>query len=286
MRFKKKTYIIIFLVFANIAVLRSQPPDITASATQGCDSLKVKFSLINVDTDTISSINWDFGNNAFSNLIDPDSVLYENTSDIHADYGIRVTINGNTNAVVKPDFISVYRTVSANFVCLDTISAADRITKVCYNIDQQYDPFATYLFEWQFEGIGTLNDIRPVVNYPVDLDTVSVRLTLSDQTHGCTDTRMKSILLSPEILIQNVFTPNGDNVNDFFLVKSAVPLRIQIFTRSGLKVFQSEGTEIIWYGETNTGTELNEGIYYYVLKALVNDPDGKFSKAGCIYIYK
>ncbi|MFO7658884.1 MAG: PKD domain-containing protein, partial [Bacteroidales bacterium] len=70
----------------SIVVLPPEPPpDIVASVTEGCDSLKVKFRLINVDTDTISPILWDFGNRTSSVLVDPDTVIYiaGNTPTVH-----------------------------------------------------------------------------------------------------------------------------------------------------------------------------------------------------------
>ncbi len=260
--------------------------DAIADVTRGCDSLEVKFNLTNIDTDTITSILWDFGNGTYSNSIDPDTVLYTNTTRARQDYTLRVTINGDSTSIVKPDYITVFRTVKAEFQCADTLTTSDRIIQVCYPIDRLTDPTAVYSYDWLFENIGAISNPRPLVTYPPDPDTVSVSLTISDITNGCSDSQTSWLFLMPEILVQNVFTPNDDGINDFFMINSAIPLEIKIFTRAGLLVFQAEGTEIIWYGETATGIKLDAGIYFYVLKALSGDPGEKYDKAGFIYLYK
>jgi gliding motility-associated-like protein len=91
-----------------------------------------------------------------------------------------------------------------------------------------------------------------------------------------------------ELHAQNVFTPNGDDVNDFFEVSSngSVPLSIRIFTRTGTLVYKAEGYRITWDGRTSWGLELSQGIYYYVLDALSGDPNNRFRKTGFIYLYR
>jgi gliding motility-associated-like protein len=69
-----------------------------------------------------------------------------------------------------------------------------------------------------------------------------------------------------ELRIPNVFSPNGDGVNDFF----AVELRghgfyhIQIFNRWGQQVYESNDPEKPWDGRFN-GTLLAEGVYMAIV---------------------
>ena len=51
-------------------------------------------------------------------------------------------------------------------------------------------------------------------------------------------------------------------------------------------VYKGEGYTITWDGSTSWGLELSQGIYYYVLDALGDDPDNRFHKAGFIYLYR
>ncbi|MBK8362286.1 MAG: gliding motility-associated C-terminal domain-containing protein [Bacteroidetes bacterium] len=68
--------------------------------------------------------------------------------------------------------------------------------------------------------------------------------------------------------IPNVFTPNGDNVNDFYEMKSLCyfeQFRIIIFNRWGKKMYESNNPGFKWDGRTEGGTEASEGVYYWIM---------------------
>ncbi len=76
-------------------------------------------------------------------------------------------------------------------------------------------------------------------------------------------------------LLPNIFTPNGDGINDIFQPKTASPLRsvhFQAFNRWGVKVFENTTTSRIFIrwdgngapGETTTNGKVSDGIYYYL----------------------
>ncbi len=264
-------------------------PEISVSETEGCDSLKVKFSLVDVDTDTVSSIQWEFGNGETSDQADPDTVIYRAGARPVQNYSVRVTINGDTdNAIVRTDLITIYRSVRADFECIDSLTTANSIIKVCYSLDPVFDTSAVYEFDWRVQGFDPSNDIRPVYTFANTLDTIPASLTITDMTHGCTDTRTQRIFVIPEVPIQNVFTPNGDGINEYFIINTGgiVDLQIKIFSRAGLLVYEAEGTEIVWDGKSPSGVELESGIYYYVLSSLRGDPEGKYNTTGFVYLLK
>jgi gliding motility-associated-like protein len=72
----------------------------------------------------------------------------------------------------------------------------------------------------------------------------------------------------PEIIIPNMFTPNGDGINDLFdfdneTIKVSV---LTIYNRWGVPVFQS-GSQYSWDGNTVNGSPCHSGTYYYVIQA-------------------
>ena len=72
-----------------------------------------------------------------------------------------------------------------------------------------------------------------------------------------------------DISIPNVFTPNGDEINDYFDIKGACENNtylLQIYDRWGIKMFTSEYRNLSWDGRTTSGMKATEGVYYYVLK--------------------
>lgn len=58
----------------------------------------------------------------------------------------------------------------------------------------------------------------------------------------------------------NIITPNGDGLNDVFVVSLTCPQRLQIFSRWGTKVYESAAYQNDWNG----GQQPN-GTYYYYL---------------------
>nr|WP_121270619.1 gliding motility-associated C-terminal domain-containing protein [Pedobacter schmidteae] len=68
-----------------------------------------------------------------------------------------------------------------------------------------------------------------------------------------------------EIRVPNLFTPNGDGINDTFEIRGLNQYQdneLAIFNRWGNEVFKQKGYQNTW-----TGEGLNEGTYYYILRA-------------------
>ena len=262
----------------------SAPPDmpvIVASDTFGCGEARVKFSLDNVDAGTITSISWDFGNGTTSDQVDPDTVVYN----APGYYDVGVVINGDeAHAVTDEGLVHVQLLSPADFTYRDTVTYDTYILEHTGPTDSA----ATYEYSWDIGGdIGIKTGKRVQVKFPAPDTVYQVKLTVTDN-FGCTDSKEVSIYVFSVLRVQNVFTPNGDNVNDLFEVSSlgSIPLAIRIFTRSGTLVYEGEGYTITWDGRTSWGLELSQGIYYYVLDALADDPNQRFHKAGFIYLYR
>jgi gliding motility-associated-like protein len=85
--------------------------------------------------------------------------------------------------------------------------------------------------------------------------------------------------------LPNVFTPNGDSSNDFYIVEVTEPTEIsfKVFSRSGMLVYEKVAGLIHWDGKNYYGQDLPDGIYYYVIK----DTEGLYNPAtGFFYIYR
>jgi gliding motility-associated-like protein len=66
--------------------------------------------------------------------------------------------------------------------------------------------------------------------------------------------------------IPNVFTPNGDNVNDLFSfnAQGIKQMAGRIFNRWGKIVYEWEGLQAYWDGKINE-KEAPAGTYFYVV---------------------
>ena len=77
-----------------------------------------------------------------------------------------------------------------------------------------------------------------------------------------------------DISIPNVFTPNGDGINDLFYVESesAVDVSVEIFNRWGQVVGKFQGLDNGWDGKHyQSNSALSEGVYYYAARVTMDD---------------
>lgn len=96
------------------------------------------------------------------------------------------------------------------------------------------------------------------------------------------------------IEVPNVFTPNGDGVNDEFRVafRSIKEYSIKIVNRNGVLVYSSNDPSKGWDGKIN-GRPAAEGTYYYFIEAYGSDTDPdrnnkrmKYKQSGAVNLLR
>ncbi len=93
---------------------------------------------------------------------------------------------------------------------------------------------------------------------------------------GCMDTAIIAIWVSQDrdVFIPNIFTPNGDGLNDYFEVfgnkESWKQFEVSIFDRIGEKVYESDNMNFKWDG-TYQGRLLNPAVFVYLVKVIYLD---------------
>lgn len=77
-----------------------------------------------------------------------------------------------------------------------------------------------------------------------------------------------SIVEVDEITYPNIFTPNGDNINDFLIIKMPPGFMgtLIIYNRWGTVVYKQEGNMFSWNGKNALGSECTDGVYFYILE--------------------
>ena len=92
--------------------------------------------------------------------------------------------------------------------------------------------------------------------------------------------------VNDSIVAPNVFTPNGDGINDFFIVKSSndEPVSLKITTRAGVLIFSIEAKRCVWDGCSLSGQQMANGVYYYTAEVRGSSP--KITKSGFIHLYR
>ena len=154
------------------------------------------------------------------------------------------------------------------------------------------------VYRWEFgdDSISEIKDPLPHIYYRPG--EYKVKLTIeSDQL--CIDSMIfEKIVVEPsELNIPNVFTPDGDGINDYFIVqeKSLRKISVEIFSRSGLRVYTFSGEGQVlddwqgWDGNVNnSSSKAAPGVYFYVIRGLGWDDksyDGKEYR-GFLHLYR
>ncbi len=104
--------------------------------------------------------------------------------------------------------------------------------------------------------------------------TITYTLTATNG-EGCSSSDTVTVTVLPFcIKVKNAFTPNGDGVNDTWMVYDQFDclknVRVQVFNRYGSRVFESQNYRNDWRG-TYSGKTLPDATYYYVVDFLLQD---------------
>lgn len=172
----------------------------------------------------------------------------------------------------------------------------------------------TYKYRWSF-GDKT-PDGKPAPDWVVNKDSLgiftapfthtyyrpgeySVGLTIESNLHCIDSFRLEQkIVVEPSNLdIPNVFSPDGDGMNDNFMVesKSLRWISVEVFSRSGVKVYSFFGEgELLaqwegWDGNVNrTSIKASPGVYFYIIRARGwDDKDyNTRDQKGFVYLYR
>jgi gliding motility-associated-like protein len=144
-------------------------------------------------------------------------------------------------------------------------------------------------------GFGNGQTYKNITNTVLTSATYSAPGTYSVvlivQKGTCIATAIKTIEVLPasEMVIPNVFTPNGDGANDIFRLRasSLAEISIMIYDRWGTKVYDvvSDTGNFAWDGTNQYGKKCADGVYYYVLKAKGKD-DKEFEHKGNVSLFR
>jgi len=167
----------------------------------------------------------------------------------------------------------------------DTTSA-DHYKWVIYNPDGS--------IRWQRDVPNNYDEFFNIKEHNFGNDTGEFTVCLWAYTPApttCVDSICKSFSNWFEIGIKipNVFTPNGDGINDVFKIeiKGEEFFDIRIWNRWGNLVFNSEKADKQWNGKVqNTGEDAPEGTYFFIIKYRLRTETEKELKGSITLIRK
>jgi len=118
--------------------------------------------------------------------------------------------------------------------------------------------------------------------------TYCVYLTVESQL-GCVDTAVYCFEVGGYVLlIPSAFTPNGDGVNDLFLVVGygMEYIELTIYDRWGVQVYTGRGAERVEWDGTKGGSPLPEGTYVYLVRYKPVDKEEVEYRTGTVTLLK
>lgn len=87
------------------------------------------------------------------------------------------------------------------------------------------------------------------------------------------------------ITIPNIFTPDGDGINDVFKIQTVGydQLTCTIFNRHGEPVYRFYGLNGTWDGFTHAGIKVTAGVYFVLLEVSLSDGSSE-TRQGTIQV--
>ena len=161
---------------------------------------------------------------------------------------------------------TLQKLVSPTFTQID--SCANYV--IVLTPDKKYDGISYWVWDYKLGGKPdtTLASIANSSKIFTQAGIYNVNLKGFNGTCKLADTLLPVKVKDCNVYFVNTFTPNGDSQNDVWRVKGIEnypDAEIQIFNRWGVKVRYKNGGEVSWDGLNESGEEVEEGVYYYVI---------------------
>ncbi|HEY4800546.1 MAG TPA: gliding motility-associated C-terminal domain-containing protein [Bacteroidia bacterium] len=256
-------------------VLISQPPPITLSVSGNdtiCKGYKATLTATVNGGTPVYTYTWNpVSQNGSSIVVTPTT---------SSNYSVEVTDANGCTSLIQTLNVLVLSTPVALF---DTASSGTFGST--YLFSDLSTPSATItVWNWNFGDGNSSTQQNPVHSFP-GAGTYTVTEVVFNK-FGCPDTFKRVITINEGILIPNVFTPDGDGINDVWYVPNSgmKEFNVEIFDRWGTKVFESTSDEIRWDGRSSSGKLLSDGTYFFVLNAYLKVGYGEKNYSTIGYI--
>jgi len=235
---------------------------VTTDVSNNCmviDTLNVAYNLPFGIVDSLSTtiwsdtLLWGFG---------PYSYLWSNgdiTQHSNLCFGFHwVEIKDSYNCKIREDVI-----IEPLLISLQPSSTLVECELVNLDIDIEASVIGgvkPYSFEW-WNG-STENPIN------LDMSPGNYSVQVADE-NGCVEDTSFAIAAMTAECIPNIFTPNGDNINDTWSLEDTFLFEdseVLIYGRFGKLLFQSVGYHTAWDGTNETGNDVPAGVYFYSIE--------------------
>lgn len=283
--------------------LRNQPlPSVIPApfVFEGCAPLTINFENTSVNADYHW---WDFGDGIVSTLASPSHTWAEGIYDLKY---YATSEDGCVDSIISPAAVSVFSAPKAAFSWDPVYPSVLNPTMHLTNLTTPKTDYTKYFWEIQYNVDNPLSvetfttedadfnfsdytDGEFTGNYAVRLIARTDNMPPSGNIVYCRDTAENTILVVNDFLqFPNVVTPNGDGINDRFVIQNLVngmgyPINtLDIYNKWGARVYHKENIssdEDFWDPQN-----LPSGTYFYRFSA--KGYNGNIEHNGAIEVIK
>jgi gliding motility-associated-like protein len=251
----KFTFLIIILFLSN--VLNALPPTLVSVSPTDPLCIGIDNGSIVISATGTGTIQYSIDNGANFQSSNIFSNLAPGSYDV-----VVQDITGTTSQTVV---LSYQKTVISSFI--PSILSGDAVL----DVDFTNTSLGAFTYNWNLDG-ANMNSTLTNPSFSYDVPGV-YNVTLIASDGSCKDTSSSTITVtgvSSIGVIANIFSPNGDGINDNFFIPNVgmKSLEVYIFNRYGNVVYQWTGKNGFWDGHTYpSGQPVPDGSYFYYLKA-------------------
>ncbi len=239
----------------NVIVLTTPVAGFSVNAT-GCENEVLTFTDQSTKDSRATAVYvWDFGDAGTSAVASP-THAYTTASTFNPALTLSYSgITGCTSNISKSTVISPSPVVA--------ITPASASLSSGESVQLTAAGAATYAWSPP-DGLSSTT-----IDNPIAAPIVTTTYTVVGTLNGCTGTATVTVDVVPvspsTIDVPNVFTPNGDGANDQWIVRTTEgACVVSVFDPAGRKVFEEQGSPVIWDGNYS-GSTAPQGTYFYVI---------------------
>ncbi len=240
--------------------------DFIVDKNVACEDETIKFTSTIQPLSLVSDYSWNFGDGDAHNLSlhsNPDHAynrasLYDVSLDV-------LTTDGCLIETTKHGYIRINANPIAQFK--PTPPVASIIKPEIYFENMSIGASSYY---WNFYTGDESNLMNPIYSYQ-NIGNYEVML-IAYSEFGCPDTAYGNIKIEPviEIWFPTAFSPDGDNLNDYFGPKGINILEkdfeMTIYDRWGEPIFTTNDLYLGWDGRAKNNEYVQVGVYKYIAK--------------------
>ena len=264
---------------ASVTILVNETPaDASVLGASTCTGAN-----LNLTANATGSVTW-YTDSTLINLVNTGNTYSPALATNMVDTFYVVVVNNGCTSNVQSVIASNYNIVAAISASPDSGSVP--LPVVFTNNSIGVDSADTY--QWIYNST-TFATTQHAANEFQQGGSHNVMMIATDNQSGCKDTAYVTIFVDDEIrvVIPNIFTPNGDGINDGFAldIKGAKEAKGSIYNRWGSLLYEWDAINSTWDGKLTNGELVSDGIYFYIIKIVGYNGD-KLDVPGNVTIVK